>query len=214
MAMGLLLAVLDFTTTAADEFHDWYDLEHIPERLSVPGFLKAQRWISTEKATLSVATYDLEAYEVINGPGYRAITQPKPSPWTQRLQARYGQVMRFTGEQLVPGDQAGVDGAGGLLVVGMNIDEEVERDFQDWYDKEHLPLLAAVPGVLLARRYRSPEGRVGGLRRYAAVYHLTSPEVCTSAAWKAAVETPWTARIRPHMRDFLRVTCRPYVRAG
>ncbi len=38
MARGLLVAAFDFATAHADEFHDWYDLEHIPERQAVPGF--------------------------------------------------------------------------------------------------------------------------------------------------------------------------------
>ena len=42
------IAAMDFSNVAEDEFNDWYDLEHIPERERVPGFLKAQRWIGVE----------------------------------------------------------------------------------------------------------------------------------------------------------------------
>ena len=45
MSKGLLFTAFDFSTAHEDEFHDWYDREHIPERLGVPGFLNAQRWI-------------------------------------------------------------------------------------------------------------------------------------------------------------------------
>jgi hypothetical protein len=38
MGRGLLVAAFDFSTAHADEFHDWYDLEHIPERMAVAGF--------------------------------------------------------------------------------------------------------------------------------------------------------------------------------
>ena len=48
MAKGVLIAAMDFSACPEDEFHDWYDLEHVPERLRVPGFLNAQRWIDTE----------------------------------------------------------------------------------------------------------------------------------------------------------------------
>src|ERR1700679_2889312 len=48
MANGLLFASFDFSGAHEDEFHDWYDLEHIPERLRVPGFINAERWISDE----------------------------------------------------------------------------------------------------------------------------------------------------------------------
>jgi hypothetical protein len=45
MAKGALIAVTDFSNVAADEFNDWYDTEHIPERQRVPGFLTLQRRI-------------------------------------------------------------------------------------------------------------------------------------------------------------------------
>ena len=39
MAKGILIAAIDFSGMAEDEFHDWYDTEHLPERQRVPGFL-------------------------------------------------------------------------------------------------------------------------------------------------------------------------------
>ena len=47
MAKGLLIAAMDYSDVAEDEFHDWYDTEHIPERLAVPGFLNAERWLGS-----------------------------------------------------------------------------------------------------------------------------------------------------------------------
>jgi hypothetical protein len=38
--------------------------------------------------------------------------------------------------------------------------------------------------------------------------------VVTSAHWKAAANTPWTERMRPHFRDYLRIDCRSYSRVG
>jgi hypothetical protein len=65
MGRGLLVAAFDFSTAHADEFHDWYDLEHIPERQTVPGFDACERWIGDEQPTLSVATYDLDSVDVL-----------------------------------------------------------------------------------------------------------------------------------------------------
>jgi hypothetical protein len=33
MATSILVPVVDFAGMPEDEFNDWYDLEHIPERL-------------------------------------------------------------------------------------------------------------------------------------------------------------------------------------
>jgi hypothetical protein len=53
MAKGILIAAMDFTACREDEFHDWYDLEHVPERLRIPGFLNAERWIDVKKTQRS-----------------------------------------------------------------------------------------------------------------------------------------------------------------
>ena len=52
MANGILVPVVDFTGMAEDEFNDWYDFEHIPERLRVPGFLACERWIGADERHL------------------------------------------------------------------------------------------------------------------------------------------------------------------
>ena len=50
MAKGILIAAMDFSACPEDEFHDWYDLEHVPERLRIPGFLNAERWIDVRES--------------------------------------------------------------------------------------------------------------------------------------------------------------------
>lgn len=212
MAKGLLVAAFDFSTAHADEFHDWYDLEHIPERRAVPGFGACERWIGEGEPAFAVATYDLDSIEVLRGKAYGSIAYGNLSVWSKRVTGMCRRLLRFEGTQIAPGDAAAPEGAGGLLLNAMNVAPEVEDDFNAWYDREHLPALAGVPGTLAARRYRSGEAQ--GSHRYVAIYHLTSPAVARSKAWIDAVETPWTARVRPHLRDRLRILTRRYVRAN
>jgi len=209
MAKGVLIAAMDFSTVAEDEFNDWYDTEHIPERQRVPGFLTSQRCIGAENPKQSVATYDLESVSVLQGPGYRAIGGENLSPWSKRVTARVERLMRFEGDQILPGDQLPPASAGGLLLNAMNIAPEHEAEFNEWYDKEHIPALAAVPGVLSARRFRGT-----GNRKYVALYHLATPEVQESAEWKQARQSDWTSRLQPHFRDHLRLVLRRYVRGA
>src|SRR5712691_9695965 len=173
MAKGALIAAMDFSNVAADEFNDWYDLEHIPERQRVPGFLTLQRWIGAQNPKQSVATYDLDSLAVLQSPGYLAIGGANLSPWSKRVTAQVERLMRFEGDQILPGDRLPPANAGGLLLNAMNVVPEFEAEFNEWYDKEHIPALAAVPGVLSARRFRGSSGN----RKYAALYHLATPEV-------------------------------------
>jgi len=209
MAKGVLIAAMDFSNVAEDEFNDWYDTEHIPERQRVPGFLICQRWIGAENPKQSVATYDLESLAVLQSPGYRAIGGENLSPWSKRLTARVQRLVRFEGDQILPGDQAAPENAGGLLLVGMTPALGVETAFNAWYDTEHVPALARVPGVLCARRFRTG----GGTPKYVALYHLASPGVVDSAEWKqASGSTPMPEHIRPQISDRLRLVCRSYRR--
>ena len=212
MGRGLLVAAFDFSTAHADEFNDWYDLEHIPERRAVPGFGACERWISEEQPTLSVATYDLDSVDVLRSNAYRAIAYGNLSVWSKRVTAMCKRVLRFEGTQITPGDAAPPQGAAALLLNAMNVAPEAEADFNAWYDEEHLIALAAVPGTLAARRYRSTAD--GGSHRYVAIYHLASPDVARSPAWQAAVATPWTARVAPHFRDRIRILTHRYIRGG
>lgn len=213
MARGLLLAGFDFSTAHADEFHDWYDLEHIPEREAVPGFGACERWIGVDQPTWSLATYDLDGIGVLRGAAYKSIAYENLSVWSKRVVGMCGRLIRFEGTQLTPGDGVAPSGAGGLLLNAMNVTAEADADFNAWYDEEHLPALAAVPGTLAARRYRSEQAG-GGSHLYVAIYHLETPEVTLGEAWKTAIDTPWSARVRPHFRDRLRVLARRYVRGG
>lgn len=211
MAKGILIAAMDFSAAAEDEFHDWYDREHVPERLRVPGFLNAERWIGAHNPKVSVATYDLATAAVLDSAAYRAVGYENSSPWTRRVTARVARLLRFDGEQILPGEAVAPAGAGALLVNAMSVAPECEAEFNEWYNTEHIPALAAVPGTLCARRFRNREENG---QRYVALYHLASPAVPESAAWKTAAGTPWTERLRPHFRDHLRILSRRYVPAG
>ena len=210
MAKGILVAAMDFTGIAEDEFHDWYDTEHIPERKRVPGFIACERWIGAQNPKISVATYELDNVEVLKSAAYRAIGIDNLSVWSKRVTARVKMLMRYEGEQILPGDQTAPTGAPALLVNAMSVAPEREHEFNEWYNTEHIPALAAVPGTMCARRYRGS----GAAQRYIALYHLASPEVPDSAAWKSAANTPWTERMRPHFRDHLRIVSRRYTRSG
>ena len=212
MAMGLLVAGFDYSPVEEDEFNDWYDTEHMPERVATPGFGRCERWLGADNPKISIATYDLDTLAVLKSEPYLKIGGANLSPWSKRLTAKAKRICRFEAEQLPPGNAKAPSGAGGMLLYAMNCSPEAEKDFNAWYDEEHIPRLSRVPGCLSARRFRIVTAASEGNQRYLAVYHLTGPEVCSSGAWKEAAVTPWTERMRPHFRDGLRLPLRKYQR--
>ena len=213
MAKGILAVAFDFSPTNPQEFHDWYDLEHLPERQAIDGFGRCERCLGADEPHYAAATYDLDSVNVLNSPAYLAVGYDKSSPWTKRIVSQCNRLMRFEGAQITPGSPDAPANASGLLINAMNVAAEAEADFNAWYDEEHLPALGGVPGCLAARRYRSTEAG-GGLHKYLAIYHLENPDVARSDAWKEAADTPWSAHIRPHFRDRLRILTAKYVRAA
>lgn len=88
-----------------------------------------------------------------------------------------------------------------LFVVGIDLGPGHETDFEAWYNIEHLPALANVAGVNRAVRYRranSQDESNDDYPAYLALYDVTSLDIPGNPDWVAAVETPWTQRVRPH----------------
>lgn len=101
-----------------------------------------------------------------------------------------------------------------LFMVSMDVDPEKEALFNEVYNGEHIPALAAVPGVLSATRFRRCDETtlfIGGERRttrsddlprYVALYELESPEVLVSEAFAAIVDQGrWATEVRPFTRN-------------
>lgn len=97
-----------------------------------------------------------------------------------------------------------------LFAVRMDVQPQREALFNEVYDREHVPELLKVPGVLSAARFHGQEFEVlmGGERKkvategepgYLAVYEVESPAVLTSTAWGNAVERGrWPTEVRPY----------------
>lgn len=100
---GLLLAMMEPPPPMTEEFHAWYDSEHIPQRQAVPGFITALRFVCTEGWPKFVAVYDLDSASVLESAEYRAIGGENLSPWSKRIGARMNGQWRFGGTQFYPG---------------------------------------------------------------------------------------------------------------
>jgi hypothetical protein len=85
-----------------EEFNAWYDSEHLPERLAIPGFRSARRWVH-ERTYL--ATYELDSPQVLKSPAYLARFQNQTS-WSKRCLGKTLQFKRWACEQIEPGGDA------------------------------------------------------------------------------------------------------------
>jgi hypothetical protein len=58
---GLLLTMTEPPPAMEEEFNAWYDREHLPERLSIPGFRSARRWVADCDASAVVPVFGANA---------------------------------------------------------------------------------------------------------------------------------------------------------
>jgi len=114
-ANGFLLVFMHPPPAFDEEFNAWYDSEHIPERLSVPGFLTGLRYMNIGGgAPRYLAMYDLESVAVMQSAEYLRVAFDNSSPWTKRVTAR-ARVQRFAGNQLNAGPPTGRAARIGIL---------------------------------------------------------------------------------------------------
>ena len=98
---GLLYAAMTPPDDLEAEFNAWYDTEHIPERLSAPGFLGARRWVARQAETKYLALYDLESPAALQTVAYRKMSGEYNTEWTKRITSQVSNFTRRVYEQQI-----------------------------------------------------------------------------------------------------------------
>jgi len=99
-----------------------------------------------------------------------------------------------------------------MYIVHTDIPDHIVDEYNAWYDSEHLPRCAAIPGVLRARRFASTGILSGGSSdgpRYLTAYELSGPDVWESPAALQARKTPWTEKMHSLFSNSGRALHRP-----
>lgn len=100
---GFLMVTMEPPSALEEEFNDWYDMEHVPEREAIDGFETAQRYVCVNGFPRYMAAYDLRSPDVIEGEQYQSIAGERFSPWSQRILRKVKGLWRVTGKQVYPG---------------------------------------------------------------------------------------------------------------
>jgi hypothetical protein len=75
------------------EFEDWHSHEHFPERMAIPGFLRATRWTSAAGGDGIFVMYEVEKHETLASPQYVARLNA-PSPWSTKMMPHHRNIVR------------------------------------------------------------------------------------------------------------------------
>ena len=109
---GLLAVLNDIAADHEGEFNAWYDEEHFPERLGVPGFLTARRYRDAVSPHRYAAVYDTASVAVLTSPAYLE-RLANPTPRTRGIMPRFSNMTRAACEIAV--DVGGTHAPGSAL---------------------------------------------------------------------------------------------------
>jgi hypothetical protein len=117
MNRGLLLTLTEPPGAMDEEFNAWYDEEHLAERLAIPGFRSAQRWVADVPTGGGkyLATYELDSVAVLTSQEYLRRFE-NPTPWSRRCLGKLVVFKRWACEQVEPGRADPHPDAKGILL--------------------------------------------------------------------------------------------------
>ncbi|WP_371420683.1 hypothetical protein [Tardiphaga sp.] len=100
----------------------------------------------------------------------------------------------------------------GMLMTSMDIDASHEREFNAWYDREHLAERVAIKGFVEARRYVAVDARP----KYLGLYSTATFDVLDSDAYRTALanQTKWSRTNIGRFQNMLRSVARITVSRG
>lgn len=127
-AIGGVIAIWhDISDEGTEDFYEWHNREHIPERVGIPGFLNGRRYWSKTASPAFFTLYDVADPAVLASPAYHQRLN-HPTKWTQRA------VQYFSNESrsLCSVEIAAGLGWGGMIgTVHFHCDPDVDRQFLD-----------------------------------------------------------------------------------
>jgi len=189
-----------------EEFHDWYDNEHVPLRMSrIPEFLTGARYQAIDGQKPSwCAIYEVSSTDLFSHEKYTSLRSNR-SPREAEVVSKLETLDRRTCEGIFDTASApSKEAAPFLLTVGMTPAEGKEADFQDWYAKEHIDMMKKIPGCIRIHRYQVIDSlKTGagkdpvqnGSPKFVAVYEFDNNNYPKTPEFEAGTGTAWSKSV-------------------
>jgi hypothetical protein len=141
---GMLVVFAEVKAGHERDFNEWYNREHIDERVNLPGFRRARRYVAVAATPKYLATYECSRVGDLATPGYLARLAHQ-TPWSNRVTGRFTKFRRLTLSMKV--DQT--RGIGGSVAAVRFVPDASHRvALFRWLRDEALPQAVTPPGML------------------------------------------------------------------
>ena len=129
-----------------DEYDDWHAHEHMPERLSIPGFLRGTRWVSTDGRNAYCMLYEAQEEATVTGGRYLERLND-PTPWSRKMMAHHRNMVRSLCRVRA---RFGAGLGQFLLSVRCSPEPQERAGLESWLCAELLPGIPARKGCVTA----------------------------------------------------------------
>ena len=92
---GMLVVFNEVKKRDEADFTEWYNREHIDERIELPGFRRARRYVAVKAKPKFLATYECSKVGDLATPGYLALLANQTA-WSQRVMNKFTFFKRMT----------------------------------------------------------------------------------------------------------------------
>lgn len=93
MSGAVMCTWTNCATPAEPDFTEWYNRQHLAERVAIPGFLSGARYVAEKGAPKYLAYYEWESTKVGPTPAYME-RQDNPTRWTRRMMSNFQNTIR------------------------------------------------------------------------------------------------------------------------
>lgn len=138
-----MLLLFDVVPDAIPEHDEWHTHEHLPERLSIPGFVRGTRWVAVHGQPRYFVMYEVEQLATLTSRTYLERLN-NPTPWTSKMMQHYRGMTR--GFCAVAGSFGFGMGHAGLLI-RFKPATESGAALRRWLLQEVLPQIPSRPGI-------------------------------------------------------------------
>ena len=91
--LGAVCIWHDLLPEARDDFHQWHNREHMPERVGIPGFRRGRRYVAIAGTPEYFNLYEADSAEVLGGQDYLNRLNA-PTEWTRQVVPSFRNVSR------------------------------------------------------------------------------------------------------------------------
>jgi len=148
---GLMAFWAGFDEDYVLRYQQWHNCEHVPERVSIPGFLRGRRYRAMDSAPNFLMMYDTASPEVLSSEAYLNALN-NPTPWTQEALTHFRAPVRNIYRFLAEAGAAGPFVAPWVTALRFNLPEGDSLDASSW-----LQALAEARGVDLVQLWQVDE---------------------------------------------------------